>query len=51
MAKAIINIDELEFAEFGKGEKFHASRGEVASLIGCEQLGFAVVTLQPGKRA
>ncbi|MDH4073238.1 MAG: cupin domain-containing protein [Gammaproteobacteria bacterium] len=51
MAKPIINLDELEFTEFGKGEKFGAARAEVSRHIGAEKLGYAVVRLAPGKRA
>ena len=51
MNKPIINMDELEFHEFGKGEKFHAARAEVGRNIGASKLGYAVITLQPGKRA
>ena len=51
MSKPVINIDELEYASFGKGEKFHAERAPVSPHIGARNLGYAVVRLQPGKRA
>lgn len=51
MSKPIINIDELEFKSIGKGERFQAQRGPISSLIGASKLGYAVVRLQPGKRA
>lgn len=51
MSKPLINIDELEYTSFGKGEKFHAERAEVSRQIGARNLGYAVVKLQPGKRA
>jgi len=51
MSKPIININELEFSEFGKGDKFKAGRADVSSGIGAKKLGYAVVRLQPGKRA
>jgi len=51
MSKPIININELEFSEFGKGDKFQAARARVSSKIGAEKLGYAVVRLKPGKRA
>jgi uncharacterized cupin superfamily protein len=51
MAKPLINIEDLEYIEFGKGDKFLASRAEVATKIGAEKLGYGVVRLQPGKRA
>jgi uncharacterized cupin superfamily protein len=51
VSKLIINKDELEYSEFGKGDKFHASRAPVSSKIGASRLGYAVVRLAPGKRA
>lgn len=51
MNKPVINLDELEFKEFGKGEKFGAARAAVSARIGAEKLGYAVVRLAPGKRA
>ena len=51
MKKPLINLDELEYKEFGKGEKFHAGRAAVSPLIGADKLGYAVIRLQPGKRA
>lgn len=51
MTRPIINIDELEFRTFGKGKKFQADRAPVAPRIGASHLGYAVIRLQPGKRA
>lgn len=51
MSKPIINLDDLEYSEFGKGDKFHAQRGPVSTQIGAKKLGYAVVKLAPGKRA
>lgn len=51
MDKPIINLDELEFVNFGKGEKFGAGRAEVSRRIGARKLGYGVVRLEPGKRA
>lgn len=51
MDKPIINIEELEFKEFGKGDRFRAGRAEVSRRIGARKLGYGVVRLQPGKRA
>ena len=51
MSKPIINIDDLEYEEFGKGDKFHAGRADVSGRIGAEKLGYAVIRLKPGKRA
>ena len=51
MPKPLINIDDLEYRRFGKGEKFEAERAPVAPQIGARQLGYSVIRLQPGKRA
>jgi uncharacterized cupin superfamily protein len=51
MANRIINLENLEFEEFGKGEKFNAARAPVSTRIGAEKLGYAVVRLKSGKRA
>ena len=51
MAKPIINIEDLEFVEFGKGDRFHAARADVSGHVGAERLGYAVIRLKPGKRA
>jgi uncharacterized cupin superfamily protein len=51
MSKPLINIDELEYKTFGKGEKFQADRAPVSPHIGAKKLGYAVIRLQPGKRA
>ena len=51
MTKPLINLDELEYDSFGKGEKFQADRAAVAPRIGATKLGYAVIRLQPGKRA
>lgn len=51
MNKRVMNLDELEYTEFGKGDKFHAERAPVSDKIGAQKLGYAVVRLKPGKRA
>ena len=51
MAKRVMNLDELEYVEFGKGDKFNAERAPISNEIGAEKLGYAVVRLKPGKRA
>lgn len=51
MTKLVINLDELEYTEFGKGEKFNAERAPISDKIGAGKLGYAVVKLKPGKRA
>ena len=49
--KPLINLDELEFKSFGKGDKFQAERCHISPLIGGKKLGYGVVKLQPGKCA
>ena len=51
MSKPLINVDQLEFKSFGKGEKFLAERAPVAPQLGARKLGYAVIRLQPGRRA
>ena len=51
MPKPVVNVRDLEFTTFGKGDEFEASRAPVAPLIGASQLGYAVIRLRPGKRA
>lgn len=51
MTGPIINIDELDYSCFGHGEKFAAERAPVSPKIGARKLGYAVIRVQPGKRA
>jgi len=51
MTKPILNLNDLEFSEFGKGDRFRAARAPVSTRIGAAKLGYAVIKLAPGKRA
>ncbi len=51
MSKPVINLDKLQYTEFGKGNQFDAQRAPVSTQIGARKLGYAVVRLKPGKRA
>jgi len=51
MQNPVINVDDLDYKTFGKGEKFEADRAPVGSRIGASKLSYAVIRLQPGKRA
>ena len=51
MSKPTINIDDLEYTTFGKGDTFEAQHARVSPQIGASKLGYGVVRLQPGKRA
>ncbi len=51
MTRPIVNLNELKFSEFGKGDRFRAERAPVSTQIGAKNLGYSVVRLAPGKRA
>jgi uncharacterized cupin superfamily protein len=51
MKPPILNLENIEYRRFGSGQRFGASRGPVSSRIGGEKLGYAVIRLEPGKRA
>ncbi len=51
MSRLVMNLDELEYTEFGKGDDFNAERAPISDQIGAEKLGYSVVRLKPGKRA
>ncbi len=51
MTKPIVNLNDLKYSEFGKGDRFRAERAPVSTQIGAKNLGYAVIRLAPGKRA
>ena len=51
MTTPIVNLNDLKFTEFGKGDRFLAERAPVSTEIGAKNLGYAVIRLAPGKRA
>lgn len=51
MTRPIVNLNELKFSEFGKGERFRAERAPVSTRIGARNLGYSMIKLAPGKRA
>ena len=51
MSKPIVNLNELQFSGFSKGDRFKAERAPVSTRIGAKKLGYAVVRLAAGKRA
>ena len=51
MPGPIVNLDQLDYQNFGKGDKFEADRAPVGPSIGASKLGYAVIRLKPGKRA
>jgi len=51
MTKHILNIDDLEYHDWGNGDRFEARMGRISSQIGAKKLGYNVTLLAPGKRA
>lgn len=51
MKQPILNLEDIEYRQFGSGDRFAASRGPVSSRIGAQNLGYAVIRVEPGKRA
>lgn len=47
--KPILNIDEVEFVEFGNDTGFKARLGSLSRPLGAEKLGYQIVELEPGK--
>jgi len=47
----IINIDQAQYMEWGKGERYEAKLGPLAHVIGAAKLGFNITRLAPGKAA
>jgi uncharacterized cupin superfamily protein len=51
MKRPILNLEDVEYARFGQGDRFEAKRGPVSPIIGGEKLTYAVIRVAPGKRA
>lgn len=49
--KPIINIQDLDYMEFGDGGKFEAKLGRIGNVIGAQRLGYNLTVVPPGKRA
>jgi uncharacterized cupin superfamily protein len=49
--KPILNIDELNYEPWGRGDKFQARIGRLGIPLGAQKLGYNVTVLPPGKRA
>ena len=39
MSAPVINLDKLQYPEFGKGDRFGAMRAPVSNQIGASKLG------------
>jgi uncharacterized cupin superfamily protein len=51
MSKPILNIDELQFMDWGHGERFAGKFGLISRKIGAQQLGYNLTVVPAGKRA
>jgi uncharacterized cupin superfamily protein len=51
MARPILNISELEYRPWSRGDKFEAKLGALGARLGAQKLGYNVTVLPPGKRA
>lgn len=51
MDKPILNIKDLEFMDWGQGERFAARFGLISRKIGANGLGYNLTVVPPGKRA
>ena len=51
MSEHILNINNLEFTDWGHGEDFAAKFGFISRRIGSKNLGYNLTVVPPGKRA
>ncbi|HEY2409601.1 MAG TPA: cupin domain-containing protein [Polyangiaceae bacterium] len=51
MARPILNIEELEFRPWSRGDKFEAKLGAIGLKLGAQKLGYNLTVLPPGKKA
>jgi uncharacterized cupin superfamily protein len=49
--KPILNIDDLTYTDWGRGDKFQAKLGAVGIKVGAQKLGYNVTIVPAGKRA
>lgn len=47
----VVNLDDLEYMDFGDGGRFEARLGRISSLVGARELGYNVTRVPAGKRA
>ncbi len=47
----ILNVQDVEYQNWGNGGAFEARLGAVANRLGAKKLGYRVVWLPPGKKA
>ena len=51
MSASILNIDNLEYMDWGHGDNFAAKFGLISRLIGANGLGYNLTVVPVGKRA
>ena len=51
MTRPILNIADIEYRSWGRGEKFAARLGEIGRRIGAQKLGYNLTVIPPGKCA
>ena len=47
----VINIDQAEYMDWGKGDRYQAKIAALSPAVGAEKLGYNVTKLAPGKAA
>jgi uncharacterized cupin superfamily protein len=51
MDRPILNIADVEYRQFGHGDRFDAQLGAIGSRVGARKLGYNVTVLPPGRCA
>ena len=51
MREHVLNLDEVELASHGHGDRFEAHLGPIGRRIGARKLGCRLTVVPPGKRA
>ena len=51
MSNRILNIDDLEYMDWGHGDDFAGKFGRISRRIGSQGLGYNLTVVPPGKRA
>lgn len=51
MQKPVLNIDQAEFVDWGKGGRYQAHMARMSPRLGASKLGYNIVRLAPGKAA
>lgn len=51
MTMRILNVADIEYRDWGHGDRFAAKLGAVGTRVGAQKLGYNVTVVPPGKRA